>query len=243
MSQLTLHGHPWSTRTQRVMVTLYELNLDFNFSLIDLMKGEHKARPSFLAHSQSSPDPSQTPSFISKHPFGLVPCLTDGPLTLFESGAMAKYIVAKYGAADSSLHEPRDLQDMALYEQAMSVEEFYFDKNVTAVATEKMFKSMFSPDPPDEKAIEASRGKVVECLAYYEGLLEKQSFLVGEDITLVDYFAAIWIMPMINKLGFEDLFAERPQLEKWWGRIQERKAWRRLMEWTQHAGVEHYIWA
>lgn len=102
---------------------------------------------------------------------------------------------------------------------------------------------MQTSNPPDENAIEASRGKVIECLAYYEGLLQTQPFLVGKEITLVDYFAAIWVEPLINKLGFEDLFAERPQFEKWWGRVRERKAWRKLMQWTRQAGVEHYIWS
>lgn len=101
---------------------------------------------------------------------------------------------------------------------------------------------MQTHNPPDEKAIEPLRQKVIECLTYYEDLLKSQPFLVGKDITLVDYFAAIWVAPMLNKLGFEDLFAERPHLEKWWGRIGERKAWQKLMEWPKQIGIDD-IWS
>jgi len=101
---------------------------------------------------------------------------------------------------------------------------------------------MQTSSPPDENLIEANKHKVVECLDYYEGLLKKQPFLVGKDITLVDYFAAIWVVPMMNKLGFEDLFAERPHFEEWWGRVQDRKAWQKLMEWPKQTGVD-YIWS
>lgn len=75
----------------------------------------------------------------------MVPCLTDGSFTLFESSAIAKYLVAKHAGADSSFQEPRDVQDRALYEQAMSVEEYYFEKNVAAIAVEKLFKPCVSP--------------------------------------------------------------------------------------------------
>jgi len=55
MSRLTVYGHPWSTRTQRVIVTLYELNVNFKFELVDLVKGEHKASPfvSMPSHATS----------------------------------------------------------------------------------------------------------------------------------------------------------------------------------------------
>lgn len=70
----------------------------------------------------------------------MVPSMTDGSFTLFESSAIVKYLVAEHAPAVSSFHEPRDVQDRAVYEQAMSVEEFYFEKNVAAISVEKLFK-------------------------------------------------------------------------------------------------------
>ena len=91
---------------------------------------------------------------------------------------------------------------------------------------------MMSSEPPDEALVEKKRAKLVECLDYYESLLKKQSFLAGQEITLVDYFAAVWV-PLMSKLGLEGLIAERPHFGKWWETVQERKAWGELTKWIQ----------
>jgi len=87
----------------------------------------------------------------------MVPCLTEGAFTLFESGAIAKYLVAKYAPADSAFHEPRGLQDMALYEQAMRVEDYYFDPNLSAISVEKLFKP-YVPPPRTQLPVPSSHG-------------------------------------------------------------------------------------
>jgi len=125
------------------MVTLFELGVDFKFERIELSKGEHKVLTLISTHSSrviTNPQ-LQSADFKSKHPFGVVPYLQDGSFGLFESGAITKYIVAKHAAAGSQFQEPtHDVEAMALYEQAMRVEDNYFDPNVSAIAFERMFK-------------------------------------------------------------------------------------------------------
>jgi len=70
----------------------------------------------------------------------MVPSLRDGSFSLFESGAMTKYVVSKYAKAESQFQEPRDVEAMALYEQAMRVEDYYWDPPFQAMAVEKIFK-------------------------------------------------------------------------------------------------------
>jgi glutathione S-transferase len=55
---LTLYGHPQSTCTKRVLTVLKETNTPYEFVLIDLVKGAHKA-----------------PEFLAKQPFGQMPAL------------------------------------------------------------------------------------------------------------------------------------------------------------------------
>jgi len=70
----------------------------------------------------------------------MVPSLRDGSFSLFESGAMTRYIVSKYAAPDSQFQIPRNVEAMALYEQAMDVENFYWDPPFQVMAMEKLFK-------------------------------------------------------------------------------------------------------
>jgi len=91
---------------------------------------------------------------------------------------------------------------------------------------------MYSSKPVDERLLEVKTQIITECLDYYEGLLKEQPFLAGKEITLVDYFAAIWV-PWFPKLELGSLLAQRPHFEMWWGRVQERKAWVELTKWIQ----------
>ncbi|OCB90598.1 glutathione S-transferase [Sanghuangporus baumii] len=72
----------------------------------------------------------------SMHPFGMVPVLIDDDGSkVYESQAMARYIVTKY-APDGGI-VPKDLKKNALFEQAMSIESFNFHPYALALAARK----------------------------------------------------------------------------------------------------------
>lgn len=73
-------------------------------------------------------------------PFGKLPALEYGNLHLFESRAICKYLVAKYASPDSRMSLPELPEDIAMYEQAASVEYSYFDTSIFKLAYEKKFK-------------------------------------------------------------------------------------------------------
>ncbi len=78
---LTVYGYP-NTRSLRVTWTLEELQLDYEYRLVDLAKGE-----------------LQSPEFLAINPAGKIPALQceDGILT--ESGAIAEYLVERHPGA------------------------------------------------------------------------------------------------------------------------------------------------
>ncbi len=77
---ITLYRHPLSGHAHRVELMLSLLKLDFRLVDVDLMKGAQK-----------------DPEFVSKNPFGQVPVLEDGDVTLWDSNAIIVYLARVYG--------------------------------------------------------------------------------------------------------------------------------------------------
>ncbi|CAE6439870.1 unnamed protein product [Rhizoctonia solani] len=110
---VTIYGLNGSTCTKRVLMTCHELGVKYELNKIDLFKAEHKA-PEYIANLQ---------------PFGAVPVLIDEDGTqLFESRAIARYLVAKYGKDSTLMPSPSDPRAYGLFEQAASIEYSTFDQ-------------------------------------------------------------------------------------------------------------------
>jgi glutathione S-transferase len=94
---ITVYGYP-NTRTSRVTWLLEELGQDYNYHLVDLMKGE--------GHS---------PEYKAINPSGKVPALSDDELVLTESAAIMSYLGDKYG--DATLVPSPGTANRGLYDQ------------------------------------------------------------------------------------------------------------------------------
>jgi len=75
---ITLY-HCANARSMRSLWLLNELGLDFD--LVEM--------PFHVKHLR-------TPDYLAIHPLGRVPCMVDGDLTLFESGAICQYLCERY---------------------------------------------------------------------------------------------------------------------------------------------------
>mgnify|MGYP001295057749 CR=1 FL=1 len=72
--------HAPNSRSVRVLWLLNELELTYDLEIYPL--GDKSMR---------------TPEYLKIHPLGRVPALEDGAFTVFESGAITQYVLAKYG--------------------------------------------------------------------------------------------------------------------------------------------------
>lgn len=77
----TLYGSPGS-RSTRVAWALEEAGADYDFSLVDIKKGEQKH-----------------PEFLDINPGGKLPVLIDGDLVVSESAAICTYIAERFPAS------------------------------------------------------------------------------------------------------------------------------------------------
>jgi len=202
---LTLHGSPMSTCVRRVAVVLKEKEIPFTFVLVDMQKGEHKS-----------------PEYLAKQPFGQIPYIDDDGFVLYESRAIARYLVAKYPSKGPAL-VPTELKANALFEQAASIEQSNFDPSASGIVAEKIFKKMFHGLDADEPKVAALTTTLGAKLDAYETILSKQKYLAGDEITLADLYHLSY-GSMVKGLNPE-LFSSRPHVSKWFESLQARPSW------------------
>lgn len=102
MPTIHLYQFPLSGHAHRVKLFLSLLRLLFEETLVDLTKGAHK-RPEFLA----------------LNPFGQVPVIQDGDVTLADSNAILTYLALRYDESGRWL--PRDPVGAAKVQRWLSV--------------------------------------------------------------------------------------------------------------------------
>ncbi|PWY96138.1 glutathione S-transferase [Aspergillus sclerotioniger CBS 115572] len=208
---LKLYGFPHSTCTRRVRTALAEKGLDAEFIPIDLTKNEQKAE-SYLNDLQ---------------PFGKVPVLqdTETGIQIYESRAINQYIASKYRGQGTELAPPEtDLKAFAYYQQALSIEQSYFDPLVSGIAYEKVFKARKGHGETDEARVQALFAQLELTLEGYERVLSKQAYLAGETFTLAD-LAHLPYGVFVEQFGFGDVVGKFPSVKKWWEGLKGRESW------------------
>ncbi|MBD0267808.1 MAG: glutathione S-transferase [Cyanobacteria bacterium Co-bin8] len=77
---IQLYGHELSGNSYKVRLLLSLLDLEYEWIQVDLLKGEHKSS-----------------EFLTRNPFGQVPVLVNGDLTLADAQAILVYLARQYG--------------------------------------------------------------------------------------------------------------------------------------------------
>ncbi|KAL2813465.1 glutathione S-transferase [Aspergillus cavernicola] len=213
---LKLHGFALSTCTNRVRVALEEKGVKVEFIPVNLANGELK-----------------TELYLNNlHPFGKVPVLldTENNVQIFESRAIAQYIAVKYRGQGTELSPPEtDLAAYALYQQAVSIEQSYFDPIVSQIAYEKVFKERKGHGPTDEARVETLLGQLDVALQGYERVLSKQPYLAGDNMTLADLYHLPY-GTFIERFDFAELLDKYPATRKWWESLKARQSWKKISE-------------
>ncbi|EFC37458.1 predicted protein [Naegleria gruberi] len=202
-----IYGAAQSTCVQRVLTTIKEKGLEFELVPVDLMKGEHKS-----------------PSYLEKHPFGVIPVLEDDGFLIYESRAICRYLEAKHKSKGTELI-PTELKALGLFEQGASIETAYFDSNASGLVFEKLFKGMMGYGAADEARVKQLSEKLSLNLDAYERVLAKQEFIGGNQFTLAD----LYHLPYGNLLfaiGLGNLLLDRPHVKAWWEKISSRPSWK-----------------
>ncbi len=189
--------HVPGTRSLRVIWVCEELNVPYEVETI-----------SFSAEFRESPE------WRKINPVGKVPAMTDGELTLFESGAMVQYILDRYG--EGKLQPKSATPEHALYLQWSWFAEATFARPLGEIVNHTR---VFGESGVSEKAIEEMRTRSGLCLKAVDDAITDNEYIAGE-------FSAADIM-----LGYSIFLCERlapsdgcENAKAYWARLQNREA-------------------
>lgn len=198
---MKIFGHPISTCTRKVLMTLAETGQQADLEVVDLFKGEHKA-PAHLAHQ----------------PFGQVPALQDGDFELYESRAICRYLNEKVNGPLI----PRDLKDRARMEQWISVE----TSNFTGPTMKFIYQHIFKREQTAETLATAAE-QLDAALAVMDKQLATNPFIAGSQFTLADISFMPYIEYAMNTPA-KAHFAKFPHVTAWWNKVSEKPSWRKI---------------
>ncbi|KAG2031208.1 glutathione S-transferase [Suillus americanus] len=206
-----LYGFTHSTCTRLVALVCKEKNIPYELIDVNLAKGEHKQ-----------------PGFTANQPFGEVPYIDDDGFILYESRAIARYLIKKYPNRGAPLI-PVDPKAEALFEQAASIEAFNFIPFVAPIVAEKLFNPRLGLQP-NEARVSELLASLQPKLDAYDLILSKQKYLAGDhlpdvqSVTLAD-LAHLPYGTFFYEVGFAEVFDSRPNFSRWWKDISNWPAW------------------
>ena len=220
VAMIVVH-HLNNSRSQRVLWLLEELGVPYD------IKRYERDKKTMLA----------PPELRAIHPLGKSPVLTDGKLTLAESGAIVEYLVEMYGNAESCavLSPEHGTPDYLRYRYWLHYAE-------GSMMSPLLLKLVFdkierSPMPffvkPIAKAISGKAKssfimpQITTHLDYLEAELGKSAWFVGDEFTAADVQMSFPIEAAAARGGLD---ASRPRLMDYLQRIHARPAYQRAVE-------------
>lgn len=207
---IKVYGAAASTCTKRVLTTLVEKNVPYELVPVNFAAGEHK-----------------TPEFLKKQPFGKMPVLEDDGFLVYESRAICKYIAKKYaGQGTKLIPADEDVKGYALFEQACSIEQNYFNGPAEGLAVERIFKK-FRGLEADENRVSQLATELDATLSVYDSILAKQTYLAGNEVTVADLYHLPY-GKLAKDLGFGHLFEKYPNVNKWFESLEKRESWTKV---------------
>ena len=163
-------------------------------------------------------DPAmRAPDYLSVHPMGRVPALRDGDTTLYESGAIVQYLLARYG--EGRLAPDVASADYPAYLQWLHYAEGMIMPHVNVIVVETV---LLPPERRNRVNVDRSTRQLTRMLGAVDGALDGSDFLAGA-------FSAADIMCghaciVASRLGAD--LADKPRLRAYIDRLEARPALR-----------------
>jgi glutathione S-transferase len=212
---ITVH-HLENSRSQRVLWLLEELELPYV-----VQRYPRDAKTSLAP-----------PELLAVHPLGKSPVVSDGDLTIAETGAIVEYLVDKAGGrlrpqpgtaehrrytywlhfAEGSAMPP--LVMALVFRRIKSTRMPFFAKPIARAIADKVLGSFVMPN-------------IERQLDFMESELATRAWFAGGEFSAADVMMSFPLEAASTRAGLQ---ARCPKLAAWLARIHERPAYRRALE-------------
>jgi glutathione S-transferase len=202
---MKLYAFPRSPNCSKVLICASELGLPLeveNLALQDI----------------------KTPRYLAIHPLGAVPALTDGELTLWESGAILSYLADKDGRGTLLSREPRERADTLRWL-------FFYTANlhpyIYLLGWEKAIKQMMTGVAgADPHRVAFGEEQLTRSLPVLDAHLARHDYL-GPRYGIADIAAGVSCTALGRFVGFD--LGPYPAVTRWLERLGAREAWQTVL--------------
>lgn len=157
--------------------------------------------------------------YLSRHPFGRIPAFEHGPLRMYETAPICRYIDEAF---EGPRLQPATPAARAVMGQAVSIMDSYAYRSlVWGIYVERTDRPRRGVAPDLDK-IEASRRVAITCLSALESLARTGDWLAGDELSLADLHAAPMFSLFMMTPDARELMEPNKRLTAWWARISER---------------------
>ncbi|KAH8293729.1 hypothetical protein KR054_003485, partial [Drosophila jambulina] len=182
---------PGSTGCRTVIMVAKALGVELNKKLLNTMEGEQLK-----------------PEFVKLNPQHTIPTLVDNGFVIWESRAIAVYLVEKYGKDDSLF--PKNPKEQALINQRL-----YFDMGTLHAAFGKYYFPLFQTGKPGS---DEDFKKVETAFDLLETFLTAQDYVAGGQLTIAD----IAILATVSTFEIVDFdIAKYPNAARWYANAKK----------------------
>ncbi len=165
-------------------------------------------------------------AFLALNPAGQVPVMVDEDGTvLAESSAICEYLEEQFPRPALIGDTPKARAEVRRLTAWFDLK---FDREVTRnLVGEKMMKRFLGLGEPNSGAIRAGHGNLPTHLEYISYLVERRSWLAGENFSLADIAAAAHLscLDYIGDVSWEKF----PIAKDWYVRIKSRPSFRAIL--------------
>lgn len=165
---IEIYANKMSFNTTKVLYTAEAAEIDYKYTDLDFQKGEHKS-----------------PENLKRNPFGKIPNLVHEGKSLFESGAMCKYIAS---VANSDLYPINNHYYRCLVDQWMDFASIHIGRWCSTVLFEKVFKEKYGMGSVDTAKVEEATKFFNQQAVVLDQHLSTNKYFTGQDITVADIF-------------------------------------------------------
>lgn len=199
---MILYGFPGSPNTWRVRAYADHIGLALDYRFVDLFTGANK-----------------TPEMQAILPFGRVPVLVDGDLTLAESNAILQY----FGSRKPNDLWPDDARLRAEIMQWQCWQMCHLAKGVEPLLFERVVKRFANIGQPDPAICAATETVFRAEAARLDAHLASNAWLVAGRPTLAEFSVGAYFL---HAEGGEFPLADFPHLRRWMGATLALPCWR-----------------